>query len=469
MRKRIEKPKCGPTSYSCGYACISLKYICRDRLSRLGDGLVQLYLMRDKADQSITTFDALLKADKRFAKFAEYVQSRRFTDAEFDSLSALIQSVLEKPNVDRTGNKMLTPEQAEQFFETNRFSKFKQAFEASTADRKAFDVQPLEQYIASEAIRSQISTEFVDVLWPILPENTKNKFKSAGDPRFGFWTGEFDEKGWPVQSNNPTEQRGKDTLLRYLQQKGISPYTGLFVHLADAEGEHIVPEGVLKKLGDQFGNFIWISARENKWKGIANPMLMEANYRKNIAADKSAYQAKFDKAQAKDAKAKSSEKAGIAQLNKLDELASPEERRQLAQGVSEALGPKAYRLLPKFGIYKTFDSPYTTAVVKAVEQGSTKTPRRRLNATVQEYVVPAYEDKYGKQNPVSLMMQILAIEPERAAELAELMKKRGGYTGEKARADLEAGLSTQDIEAKKQASEFEFGLELRRIAEAVLG
>ena len=422
--------------YSCGLACINIKYNCTEGLKQTASDLAELYMQFAKNKPEASTLQSIAKSDAKFAKLAEYMLSESFKPGDMDAIYAIVKTVLEKPRASQSGVKSIELNQAEAFFETDRFEIYEMAYEASWDDDGKFNPNRpggMADYISLDVQMLTISPELVEAVWSFLPDSFQTTFKSGGSPREGYWTGKFEEDGiTPIKSfGKGSTARGKDTLRRYLEQKGLSPYTGQFVHLKEAQGEHLVPEELSGIRGDQLNNFAWISAAENKWHGKATPDEWRQQANKNILSRKAEYAKELD---AKKSEAKSVSK-NVANLAKSFEsvinLSEAKERQAMMRGIAESFkGDKTRKLLEAEGMTKTFRTPYPTKlgnVASVYTPGNTKiVPYRRevpdIDSTVMAPILGT------KQKPISLLFQAIAFAPEEKERLkaafVDLMKQR---------------------------------------------
>lgn len=471
----IGKSKTCSKGYSCGSACIELRDNCSDKLAdaslQISDNYLKIAKLGAKASlvEGEATTEEIASVDSKFSKLAEYINSSKATNSELDGVIAVMHTMYTMPKADRTGVKSIEIDQAEALFESNRFDKYAEAYGASF-DETGFNplkAGGMKDYIDSNVKLAEISDELTNAVWDTLPEGFKTTFKNAGSPREGYWTGKFEEDGiTPIKDTKGSTVRGKETLKRYMEQKGISPYTGKFVHLKDAEGEHLAPEEITGKRGDQLNNFAWISAAENKWHSNLTPEDWKLSAERNILSRKESYASDLGKKKEEASASKGKQNQIAGKLAELNELASPQERQKAMRAVAEGLKAKSYKLLEAEGMTKTFQTPYPTklkgiandyAAGKAV-----KIPyRREIPDKDSKLIIGQYEAKFGNQNPTSLLFQAMAFAPDQKEALKtgfeKLMKSRQLDLNESIELFLANGNDAEVVKSAMAKKSEEFG------------
>lgn len=232
------------------------------------------------------------------------------------------------------------------------------AITASTKD-KTFDPSApggVKDYIDKVVKLTEVPDEVVDVVFDMMGSKYQQKFKSAGmGTNRPAWTGyaneEKTENTYSLKER-PTV-RGKAGVKRYLEQKGIDPYTGNVIPFNNAELEHISPLGKSKdgngnKNGDQPDNWAWVDGGLNRSHGELSPEAWLKNAETAIS-DPEAYQQLYDKKKA-ESDSKQAKISGVGNVIK-EALAHDDAgmRMELIYSYGKSLGSKSKKLVETSG------------------------------------------------------------------------------------------------------------------------
>lgn len=385
--------------FNCGAACIEKQDNCTKNVS---DNITKVV---ESMTAIITTASDKKKLEGNVNNLANMIANGEMTDDEIDAAVGLYGSILQVSKPDRTAFFMPSYDDIKGMTDSGMLDKYAEAYNKSFEGReeKNPDVNApggIAEFTREVAIRKDISDEAAKAVYESLPAKVKTKLNKAGDPRGGFWQGKFNEDGSPVIGGKATKTRGEVLLKRYLEQDGVDPYDGKKLNIMEAELEHIIPENRGGEQAEQPNNWMWISAKNNKWHDTMSGDEWKENA-KNALSDKEAYEKNYEKAKAASAdKNKKVGKLGGQVKAVFDPELGVDEKVKMAEKISNDLGAKSYKLVSEMGVKSSFEQPRPD---RATEK---KIPHRTSNVDTRQGVV---QDVLGtKEKPSTLVAKLLA-------------------------------------------------------------
>lgn len=392
----ISKKNC-QKGWQCGDSCISKLKDCtfssEDETSKA---------LLEKYTKLIASTGGLPEevATENFSKLTALIDNT--SEAQSDSIGKLYSSLMDVPNVNRTGVKLPPLDSVEYFMEQGGIDKYDKAYKNSFADG-VFNAKGTKDYINKEVKRVEVSDELATAVYDTLPEAVKTKLNGAGVPRTGYWQGVDNDGNQIISSDKKgSRPRGEKLLKRYLEQGGIDPYTGKFVNLNEAELEHIVPEKKAGNRADQPDNWAWIDSGVNKWHSDMDSTKWRANGNAKLK-DKDKYVRDRDKAiaKAKDLGGKIGNTDEYI-TKAFDESVTPKERQEYIKNVSQSMKSKSKKLISGTGLPSSFPQ-------YRIEPGTENNHWTKFIDDRQSSFQSSFKEKYGNQKISSLLAQSLAL------------------------------------------------------------
>lgn len=374
-----------------------------------------------------------------------------------ESVAVVLATIVANPKKVTERSRIPTPAGMQHWQDTQLQQDFANKWAGSfDANGKFMPSKPggMRDWIDEYAKRADVDDKLVDATYGALPKNVRKKLASAGDaPVYG--DGTVDANGNAVteytvqtkrgaitkQVGKSNDARAKRILKRYMEQKGIDPYTGEFVPLMQTQLEHIVPKNIVGTNAEQVDNWILIGDAPNGFKGNKNPAQLSAELNKEVGTPAAliAFKDKYNKSlQKAGGKEQLIAKAGGEAATALAKN-TPDTRQEYAATAANTYGANAKYLWQALGN----PGSYTKYQYKGYDDNGEQNPPKSTMGKL-DGDTSAWKGKLPDK-PTSLALQAVARvadnptkKEEVQSKIAELFASRG-LSNEEAKAAFETG------------------------------
>lgn len=302
-----------------------------------------------EAEVVTSSLKTLSKSQLRaYAKFGELVRAGKVTEEEQEQVANLLISATLVTGQDRKAPRIPSFDQIEAILEPGKLESLERAYRNSfDADGKFDPSRPgaMGEWIQG-SLKYKISPEVAGLAYDMLSEKARQALNGQGSPPPGRAFGGYDENGNPVFVKGSNRSRGVFLAQRFMEQGGLSPYTGRRINIFNAEPEHMVASAhVSARAGsaDQPLNLMWADPTENNSKGGTIAKDDFGLWRKQLLAiqreGREKYQTKYDKAVARSLSSKGKAATAPTDLGRALSEASMEERVASLSALLKAYGP----------------------------------------------------------------------------------------------------------------------------------
>lgn len=303
--------------YPCRLTCIEKSDVCNNKLPReVHDTLESFYNNVEKTGlftpelitESFNKKDSLSETQiKALSDLSTMIKDGQVSDDVITGITNFIVGNILYPEVVK-GAKMAPLQDLQTLTKKGTYDKQpdKSRFDLmSSAVKKSKENKTFEpkapggvgDYVNNVVKLTDVPDKVVDIVWNIMGQKYQGKFRGAGmGTGRPAWTGEN-----TYSTKERSMKRGKELVKRYIEQKGVSPYTGNVVAFNNAELEHISPLSTSKdangnKIGDQPDNWAWVEKGLNLSHRELNPEKWKENV-DSALSDPESYQKLYDKKQ----------------------------------------------------------------------------------------------------------------------------------------------------------------------------